>query len=89
MAKERNTKQPAAGTKEPKKRNARAGSGTPSGENATSAGGGGAAAQKPGRRKASDDREKRVRDRAYEIWESEGRPAGRESEHWEQAERET
>lgn len=26
--------------------------------------------------------------RAYEIWEREGRPAGREGEHWEQALRE-
>jgi hypothetical protein len=30
----------------------------------------------------------RVRQRAYEIWEREGRPEGREQEHWEQAERE-
>lgn len=31
------------------------------------------------------DREKSIRVRAYEIWESEGRPEGRESQHWEQA----
>ena len=34
-------------------------------------------------------RDQRVRDRAYEIWEQEGRPAGREREHWERANRET
>lgn len=34
------------------------------------------------------DREERVRRRAYEIWEKEGGPSGREREHWEQAERE-
>jgi hypothetical protein len=32
--------------------------------------------------------EKRIAARAYEIWDSEGRPAGREREHWEQALRE-
>jgi hypothetical protein len=30
----------------------------------------------------------RIRQRAYEIWEREGRPEGREQAHWEQAERE-
>lgn len=34
------------------------------------------------------DREDRIRARAYEIWESEGKPAGREDEHWERARRE-
>lgn len=29
-----------------------------------------------------------VAERAYEIWEREGRPAGREMDHWLQAERE-
>lgn len=29
--------------------------------------------------------DKRIADRAYEIWESEGRPEGRSHEHWEQA----
>jgi len=29
-----------------------------------------------------DEREKRIRDRAYRIWEEEGRPHGREAEHW-------
>jgi len=31
-------------------------------------------------------REKLVRDTAYSIWESEGRPDGREADHWRQAE---
>ena len=31
------------------------------------------------------DRDKSIRDRAYEIWESEGRPEGREADHWQQA----
>ena len=30
-----------------------------------------------------------VRTRAYEIWEAEGRPAGRETEHWLKALHET
>lgn len=30
-------------------------------------------------------RDKSIRERAYEIWESEGRPEGREAQHWEQA----
>ena len=29
-----------------------------------------------------------IRQRAYEIWESQGRPLGFEKQHWEQAERE-
>jgi len=29
-----------------------------------------------------------IRRRAYEIWEAEGRPEGREQEHWIQAQRE-
>lgn len=32
--------------------------------------------------------EKVIRDRAYRIWEDEGRPEGRAREHWEQAARE-
>lgn len=28
-----------------------------------------------------------LRQRAYEIWEAEGRPVGRELEHWEEARR--
>jgi Protein of unknown function (DUF2934) len=35
-----------------------------------------------------EDLHERVRRRAYELWESEGRPAGREHDHWFQAERE-
>lgn len=30
-------------------------------------------------------REERIKQRAYEIWEREGHPAGRDQEHWEQA----
>ena len=30
----------------------------------------------------------RIRRRAYELWESEGRPEGREHAHWHQAEME-
>lgn len=29
--------------------------------------------------------EQRIRDRAYEIWEADGRPEGLEAEHWSQA----
>ncbi len=29
--------------------------------------------------------EERIRDRAYEIWETKGRPDGQEGEHWAQA----
>jgi hypothetical protein len=31
------------------------------------------------------DRMERIRLRAHEIWEREGRPEGREREHWDQA----
>lgn len=34
------------------------------------------------------DRETRVRERAHHLWEQEGRPSGREAEHWHQASRE-
>jgi hypothetical protein len=34
------------------------------------------------------DRETRVRARAHQLWEQEGRPSGREIDHWEQASRE-
>jgi uncharacterized protein YjbJ (UPF0337 family) len=37
---------------------------------------------------ASDDRESRIRERAYRIWEEEGTPDGHDYEHWRQAERE-
>ena len=29
--------------------------------------------------------EQRIRERAYKIWEDEGRPEGREAEHWDLA----
>ncbi len=32
-----------------------------------------------------DNREEAIRKRAQEIWESEGRPDGRDIEHWERA----
>ena len=89
MAKEKDTKRPTAAGEQPNKRK-------PSGSAAKSTGAGAgadkrgkAAARKPGERGAADDRQRRVRDRAYEIWEQEGRPAGREREHWERAERES
>lgn len=31
------------------------------------------------------DREQRIRERAHQFWEEEGRPEGREQEHWERA----
>ena len=31
--------------------------------------------------------ERRVRERAYAIWEQEGRPHGKDREHWERAKR--
>jgi len=34
------------------------------------------------------DRDARIRQRAYEIWEAEGRPHGKEHEHWRRAEQE-
>ncbi|HUC69055.1 MAG TPA: DUF2934 domain-containing protein [Stellaceae bacterium] len=30
-------------------------------------------------------REERIRERAYQIWEREGKPHGRDAEHWQQA----
>jgi len=32
-----------------------------------------------------EDREARIRGRAHAIWEEEGRPVGKEREHWERA----
>ena len=32
------------------------------------------------------NREQRIRERAYEIWESEGKPHGRDDDHWRRAE---
>ena len=34
------------------------------------------------------DRHSRIKDRAYHIWLSEGRPHGKDEEHWHRAERE-
>lgn len=34
------------------------------------------------------DREEKIRARAHQIWEREGRPSGREHVHWEEAARE-
>ncbi|HET6468412.1 MAG TPA: DUF2934 domain-containing protein [Geminicoccaceae bacterium] len=34
------------------------------------------------------DREQRIRNRAFELWERAGRPEGRQAEHWQEAERE-
>lgn len=34
---------------------------------------------------AMSDRDERIRQRAYEIWEREGRPGGMEEKHWHQA----
>jgi hypothetical protein len=36
---------------------------------------------------SQSDRDARIRDRAYQIWLSEGRPHGRDEAHWQQAER--
>ena len=36
----------------------------------------------------SDERERTIRERAYAIWEQEGRPDGRSLAHWLQAEAE-
>ncbi|MBF0373139.1 MAG: DUF2934 domain-containing protein [Alphaproteobacteria bacterium] len=35
-----------------------------------------------------DELEDRIRQRAYELWEQEGRPEGRALQHWDQAARE-
>jgi hypothetical protein len=36
----------------------------------------------------SEDREERIRARAHLIWEQEGRPQGRDKEHWDRAAKE-
>jgi hypothetical protein len=36
----------------------------------------------------NDNREQRIRERAHQIWEREGRPEGKEQSHWEHASRE-
>jgi hypothetical protein len=35
-----------------------------------------------------EEKEQRVRERAYQIWLDEGQPAGRDREHWRKAEAE-
>lgn len=35
----------------------------------------------------ADDRNARVREHAYRLWQQEGEPHGRDRDHWEQAER--
>ncbi len=35
-----------------------------------------------------DNRQEQLRARAYDIWQAEGEPHGRDREHWEMAERE-
>ena len=37
----------------------------------------------------ADHREHRIRERAYRIWEEQGRPHGRHEDHWRQASQET
>jgi hypothetical protein len=34
---------------------------------------------------SNEDREQRIRERAYSLWEEEGRPDGRAEEFWERA----
>jgi hypothetical protein len=34
---------------------------------------------------SNEDREQRIRERAYSLWEEEGRPEGRAEEFWERA----
>jgi len=36
----------------------------------------------------TDNREEKIRKRAYELWQQEGQPDGRPDDHWYQAERE-
>jgi hypothetical protein len=36
---------------------------------------------------ANQDLETRIRERAYALWEKDGRPEGRAAEYWEQARR--
>jgi len=38
--------------------------------------------------KTAPNQEDRIKQRAYEIWETEGRPHGRDREHWDRAVRE-
>jgi hypothetical protein len=34
---------------------------------------------------SNGNKEQRIRERAYRIWEEEGRPLGKEKEHWQRA----
>ena len=36
----------------------------------------------------TDDRDEKIRKRAYELWQQEGHPDGKPDDHWYQAERE-
>lgn len=45
-------------------------------------------ARKAGGARKKEDLQQRIERRAYELWESEGRPEGREHAHWQQAQRE-
>jgi len=40
------------------------------------------------RERSADLREQKIRRRAYELWEQDGRPAGRADDYWHRAERE-
>ena len=46
------------------------------------------AGKTPAARRPKTDMQERIQQRAYELWELEGRPAGREDAHWLQAESE-
>lgn len=35
----------------------------------------------------TDDRQQHIREKAYELWQAEGEPHGRDQEHWAEAER--
>jgi len=46
------------------------------------------APQRSKRERSADLREQKIRRRAYELWEQDGRPAGRADDYWHRAERE-
>jgi hypothetical protein len=46
------------------------------------------APQRSPRERGKDSREQKIRRRAYELWEQDGRPAGRADDYWHRAERE-
>jgi DUF2934 family protein len=46
------------------------------------------AAQAAERDRNGESREQKIRQRAYELWEEDGRPSGRADEYWHRAERE-